>query len=581
MSEHQRTGRWLLGLLVPGLFVAATGPRAAAANLGYEFTFQGELLDDDTPVTGVCDFQFVLWDAVTGGAQVGAVEDRTLEVTDGKFTTDLDFSSGSGGAFNGEARWIEILVCCESPCAPSFTTLDPRQKVTPAPYALALPGLYTQQNATSPNMIGGYSGNTVTAGVHGASIGGGGVSFAPNQVTDNWGTVGGGASNTASGLSSTVAGGAENRASGVVSAVGGGTANTASGDRSTVGGGAENIAEGPWSTIPGGVSNLAGGNFSFAAGRRAKVRNSAMGGGPNGDVGSFVWADSTNADFASTGQNQFLIRAGGGVGIGTNAPSDPLTVNGVIRSMTGGFELPDGTIIDTAASIGTSHFHSTLAASDGSPSNAVFVDAVGRVGVGTASPDSGYQMDVSGSLGGSGIRAFAAGSSSFAVNAINAGSGGTGIIGTALFASGVTYGVRGNAASASGFDFYAMGAGTDYGSSSSIRWKNNIRTIDSPLDKVARLRGCYFDWKPERGGHHDVGFIAEEVGAVLPEIVAYEENGVDAIGLDYSRLTPLLVEAIKAQSQQIADQQRLIDDLAGRIERMERAMGAAEVKEVK
>ena len=55
-----------------------------------------------------------------------------------------------------------------------------------------------------------------------------------------------------------------------------------------------------------------------------------------------------------------------------------------------------------------------------------------------------------------------------------------------------------------------------------------------------------FDWDDEHGGQHDVGFIAEEVGEVLPEIVDYEENGIDAIGLDYSKLSPLLVEAVKA-----------------------------------
>jgi len=38
--------------------------------------------------------------------------------------------------------------------------------------------------------------------------------------------------------------------------------------------------------------------------------------------------------------------------------------------------------------------------------------------------------------------------------------------------------------------------------------------------------------------------IAEEVGKVLPEIVAYEKNGIDADGMDHSKLTPLLVEAV-------------------------------------
>jgi len=45
--------------------------------------------------------------------------------------------------------------------------------------------------------------------------------------------------------------------------------------------------------------------------------------------------------------------------------------------------------------------------------------------------------------------------------------------------------------------------------------------------------------------------IAEEVGEVLPEIVHYEENGVDAMGMDYSKLTPLLVEAVKALMEKV------------------------------
>ncbi len=53
-------------------------------------------------------------------------------------------------------------------------------------------GLRIQPDATSPNLIGGYSGNTVTAGAYGATIGGGGNGTYRNRVTDNYGTVGGG-----------------------------------------------------------------------------------------------------------------------------------------------------------------------------------------------------------------------------------------------------------------------------------------------------------------------------------------------------------------------------------------------------
>jgi hypothetical protein len=118
-----------------------------------------------------------------------------------------------------------------------------------------------------------------------------------------------------------------------------------------------------------------------------------------------------------------------------------------------------------------------------------------------------------------------------------------GVLGKAAGTNGV--GVEGYGGS-SGNDFLASGPGADYGSTSSIRWKSDIRTIDEALGKVMSLRGVYFNWDAEHGGGHDIGMIAEEVGEVLPEIVTYEENGVDAIGMDYSKLTPLLVEAVKA-----------------------------------
>jgi hypothetical protein len=53
-----------------------------------------------------------------------------------------------------------------------------------------------------------------------------------------------------------------------------------------------------------------------------------------------------------------------------------------------------------------------------------------------------------------------------------------------------------------------------------------------------------------RPGKHEIGVIAKEVGAVVPEVVSYEENGKDARGVDYSRLTALLIEALKQQQRE-------------------------------
>ncbi|MFL5891590.1 MAG: tail fiber domain-containing protein [Solirubrobacterales bacterium] len=167
----------------------------------------------------------------------------------------------------------------------------------------------------SPNLIGGSPDNSVSPAVYSATIGGGGRDNpinpgSANRVTDNQGTVAGGADNQAGnggasvvdGFVATVGGGHVNIASGARSTVGGGELNTASGDSSTVAGGNAGTASGNWSTVPGGLSNTALGSMSLAAGRRAKAN----------DQGAFVWADSSNSDFASTAPNEFSVRSTGG-----------------------------------------------------------------------------------------------------------------------------------------------------------------------------------------------------------------------------------------------------------------------------
>jgi hypothetical protein len=89
---------------------------------------------------------------------------------------------------------------------------------------------------------------------------------------------------------------------------------------------------------------------------------------------------------------------------------------------------------------------------------------------------------------------------------------------------------------------------------SSRRFKTNIHTLHGALDKVEQLRGVSYDLK--ESGKHEVGVIAEEVGAVVPEVVTWEKNGKDAQGVDYSRLTALLIEATKEQQTLIREQQK-------------------------
>ena len=97
-------------------------------------------------------------------------------------------------------------------------------------------------------------------------------------------------------------------------------------------------------------------------------------------------------------------------------------------------------------------------------------------------------------------------------------------------------------------------------SSSDIRYKENIRTISSSLNKVLAIRGVEYNVigdDPDK--RKQIGFIAQELEKILPEVVSTDSEGFK--GVAYAKLTPLLLEAIKEQQQQIDDLKREIESL--------------------
>jgi hypothetical protein len=114
---------------------------------------------------------------------------------------------------------------------------------------------------------------------------------------------------------------------------------------------------------------------------------------------------------------------------------------------------------------------------------------------------------------------------------------------------------------------------------SSRRWKTNIETLHGSLGKVEQLRGVSYDLKAN--GKHEVGVIAEEVGAVVPEVVTWDQNGKDAQSVDYSRLTALLIEATKEQQRELAKALRQIGQQQNLLRKQAAAMESlkAEVRE--
>ena len=385
--------------------------------LGTAFTYQGQLKQSGTPVNATADFEFRIFASSGGGTPLGSmVPINGHTVTDGEFSMSLDFGAS---ALNGDARWLEIAV--RSPAGGgTFTTLTPRQRITPTPYALQTRGMFVDSN----NNVG-IGTTTPAVPLH---------LIAPNSGP----TPGEGI-----------------RIQGTQS----------TGDNQAY--------------------------LSFANGAGTAIGYVGDGGGTENNI----YLGAYGADIGlvnSTFGTVLIAKANGNVGIGTSTPANRLSVVG------------DANIS-------------------------------GRIGIGTSNPSA--QLDVAATpniVAGD----FHSNNGNTSVRGVNQGTG-NGVEGIAL--NGI--GMEGNGGIA---DFIATGPGTNYAASSSARWKSNVAAIGDPLAMLSQLRGVYFNWDADHGGQHDVGMIAEEVGKVLPEIVVYEASGTDASGMDYSKLTPLLVEAVKA-----------------------------------
>jgi hypothetical protein len=171
----------------------------------------------------------------------------------------------------------------------------------------------------------------------------------------------------------------------------------------------------------------------------------------------------------------------------------------------------------------------------------------GATGVqGASGPQSGY---LNGPISGFSLLIGATGS-------INSGATGNGWFGGALFVG--AQGATGPAWGATG-EIRATAEITAYYSSDE-RLKENILPIDNALGKLRQLKGVMFDWKDDvvagKGGEdgyfvrkHDTGVIAQEVEAVLPEVVAERADGFKAVR--YEKLAGLIIQAINELADQV------------------------------
>jgi hypothetical protein len=155
-------------LVVCLVLVVAT---LTAQALSTAFTYQGRLMEAGAAPTGAYDLQFTLYDALTGGAPVGTpVTVAGVAVSKGLFTVALDFGAT---AFPGVDRWLQIAV--RPAVGGAYTTLAPRQSLTPTPYALFARGVNWVDIVGRPDSYGPYqagSGLTLTGNLFSITDGG-------------------------------------------------------------------------------------------------------------------------------------------------------------------------------------------------------------------------------------------------------------------------------------------------------------------------------------------------------------------------------------------------------------------------
>ena len=250
----------------------------------------------------------------------------------------------------------------------------------------------------------------------------------------------------------------------------------------------------------------------------------------------------SNLVSATIGTNDFFRIRGGGssnAGFVEIATADDGTEPIFVRQYTGEFTslTRTATILDGS---GNTSFPGALSSTSATFTNSITVSSANTTGNGIILADDGDIVDLNDgycsmrfSLG---VRVFSGNRGGSA--AIRLGNGG---------------------------DIVASNDITAYGSPSDIRLKENIKPLELALDKVLKLEGVTYDWKEGTDARdmvnlkEDIGFIAQQVQEVVPELVRQNDNGL--LSLRDRGITALLVEAIKEQQKQIEELKSIINGI--------------------
>lgn len=581
------------------ILLMTTNSALNAAIQGDSFSYQGELIANGQPANGNYDMIVDLYSVSTNGSLITSVNLSPVVVNNGIFTIQIDFGDMH---FIGDERWIAIQV--KPQASGSYTLLSPRQLIANSPYSIqaqyvgtdgvdsfAIKNASVTTNkiangavtniklaANSVNTANIINGTIVATDIDNSSVqqritgtcppdssirsiaANGTVTCETDDtgsIVPTWGLLG----NTGTTPGTHFIGTTDetplefkvNNTSGLkiipTNVSGNTTPNISMGSETNtmnvnvvgaiISGGSSNIIKsGNYSFIAGGENNYIDSDYSFVGGKAGRVR------GPNNvpfgiydHPGTFIWSYT---GMESNDVNQFLVEAKGGFGIGTDKPFSPLDINGKgtsFGSITGSTEVvvsitPDD-ITDNVALVlnryGTTTESAMIFSNTPLGGNAqIEYD----IRTDTGSMDFNHydasenkttmlrmipavpRMDVQAAIEPWSANTYDLGADNFRWRHV--------------YTENITT---------------RTGIVTD----SDKRLKDRIVDLDYGLAEVLTLRPVSYHLKQDESKQTHLGFIAQEVESIVPEIIRQTSDEKHMRSMSYSELIPVLIKATQEQ----------------------------------